>query len=65
MNEAEAKMRCELYNSMHDTNLTVTEYCQLDLGQLKRSDSKSTKRMLEVKTTASYDKNVTRKMLGK
>lgn len=65
MNEAEAKMRCELHNIMHSTSLTVAEYCQLDLDQLKKSDSNSTKRMLEVKTTASYDKNVTRKLLGK
>ena len=36
MNEAEAQMRCDMYNRAHNTNLTLAEYGQLDLDQLKK-----------------------------
>lgn len=65
MNEAEAQMRCDMYNRAHNTNLTLAEYGQLDLDQLKKSDAESNKRMSEVSTTTSYDKNVNRKLMGK
>lgn len=45
MNEAEAQMRCDMYNRAHNTNLTLAEYGQLDLDQLKKSDAESNKRM--------------------
>lgn len=65
MNEVEAQMRCDMYNRANGTNLTLAEYGQLDLDLLKKSDAESNKRMSEVSTTTSYDKNVTRKLRGK
>lgn len=65
MNEAEAKIRCDMYNRAHNTNLTLAEYGQLDLDQLKQSDAASDMRLTEVKKSISQDRSFNRKLRGK